>query len=554
MVKGSSLLSYVSVKLRMELALGLLKQKTETRVWLPTVNEEALAALHCTRILLQDLQEVFDHIVLLVPSLTNERHIQLLSDRSALEPLHASLVRYYYQLTDWCLLSLNSGVLSGLSYTRVKSVVCDGRKGIVDVELVRPSTAVPWGLLFNEQAHLIGVDIGLRTQEKAQTLHQLLLCSQEGATLLSVNNTKLTSGKNKTLDARGILQAVREQSTTGTTLSLQLKAEGFRDKLRLHPFQLAFLVPPQGAEGAAGQRASLWLQRLDARVSWALHFEESQLDYGTYGSFLQFKANKTVFKSISPEAREFLEYYTDRLRVLYVNGIEARDAAHAQSLLEGRECARIDIVVTPHPTQARQHSRSIDGTTGEALAAVTNIRNLTKNVKRAIKRQAKSVKEVKVLPTEVEAPLAEVEEVEGDPSPEEVEAIMKDMLTITEVPVEADPAVPQEDTDTRCVFDNKVELLACTEEEMVWNRPTTAIPWSLKFKVETNTEGITSVNLTGLPDTTNATLRQHPYVQLFSSNPSRWLLQSVNGKSVAKSAKTALKTITKVKRMRLRFV
>lgn len=348
MLEGLFVVSYVSTKLRVELVMVQLRRRVEEELRRGASDDEALAALVVTETLLEDFAAMYGNIVLAFPVSKVVRESAALSaatpsaaSAAATALLHPMFVRYYHQLCEWLMLMESSMRTPPISLTEIKKLSVDESSGQVMVDLMRPSCDCPWGLLFNEQGFLVDIDVGLRVFDKGRELHELLLSTSQGATILQANNTPLPSQqlynmrRNSITYAEHVLSALQVASQSRKHLRLLLKSPAFRSTARNLPVEVAFYLPPQGGEATSGQRATIVLHRRSLHTGWSC-----EVDGRLYW-------RSPPARVLSRESRAFVKAYGRRLRVLAVNGIEALQADQVTALMERAETVVVELLVMP---------------------------------------------------------------------------------------------------------------------------------------------------------------------------------------------------------------
>lgn len=328
MVEGLYTITYVSAKLRVELVTLQLQRRLREELSSVT-QDDHLAALMVTDTLLEDFMELYNNVLRTVPAGKDLTP----AEAAALLP---TIARYYYQLGEWIMLTETANTIPAVSLTRVRRVQIEGRSGVVDVELTRPSPDTPWGLLFNEQGHLVDIDVAMRIGDKPRELHNLLKCSKDGAAIVAVNEA-VVGGKRRTATATEVFTAIQAASQGRKRIHLQIRSNSFKSSALFMPKQVAFALPAQGNEGAYGQRASLLLHRTSAEAEWLCDIRDNLLWVAP------------PVRMLSSEAAEFVRAFPQRLRVLAINGVEVLTAAQGRALMERAETLLLDLVVTPPP-------------------------------------------------------------------------------------------------------------------------------------------------------------------------------------------------------------
>lgn len=403
MMEGLHSLTYVSVKLRVELVTLQLRRRIDEEVAAHREEmeaagvggrgaarsmEEELAALLVTEKLLDDFVEVFHNALLITPvvaaavgasmrspvstalssssgGMAPGSSQLLLPDPSALAALLPTLERYYYQMGDWIMLTSNATTVSPISLTSVTKVTLHEKNGLVECEFHRPDTSQPWGLLFNERGYLIGVDASIRVTGKARELEGLLRCSQNGARVTAVNGVSVKPAKKSSAsapadDSTATLQAVQAASLSRKRLALTLRSASFKKAMLHSPAELVFSCPAQGGEGASGQRASFLFHRFNTRAPWQFAIDADLMWF------------PPPPKLLSESACAFVRRFPHRLRVLAVNGVEVQSPEQMRDMVGQVEVLLLELVVVPVEQSAargdKARSRGVaEGAKTEAL-------------------------------------------------------------------------------------------------------------------------------------------------------------------------------------------
>lgn len=342
-VEGLYVVSYVSVKLRVELAALQLRRRIQEELASKEAqkSEASVAALVVTQTLLDDFLTVYNNIVLTVP-ITKAAGREGSAEEAA-KRLAPVFPQYYYQLCDWVLVLESTMNAPAITYTQVKRVSLDEQHGTVVVELHRPTPETPWGLLLNEQGALVDIDVSLRVFEKARELHQLLQSTPQGATIIKIKDTAIASVRNSDYAAytRHLLQALHEATAGRKNVQLTLRSSAFKAATRTLPTEVAFLAPPQGGERTSGQRVTLVLRRQSTAADWGFIVSD------------QLYWQPPSLRILSDAAKEFMRAYGRHLRLLAVNGVEALHMAQVQLLVEAAETVVLELLVMPKYARTR---------------------------------------------------------------------------------------------------------------------------------------------------------------------------------------------------------
>lgn len=570
MMEGLHCLTYVSMKLRVELVTAQLRRRIAAELEALTdvaassvaavaVTEEEIAALLVTDTLLDDFTDTYNNALLTVPVMAAAAVAALgpaaatsrmspgasslaLGDTAALDALLPTLHRYYYQLCDWTLVTSSATTVSPVALTRVTRADLDEKKGTLEVELLRPDGATPWGLLLNEAGRLIGIDTSMRVGDTARELQALLRCSQEGAAVIAVNEKPVPrpgargdEGADPSMN-RAVLESIQAASANHSRkrLRLTVASGNFKGAILHAPAELVFSCRPQGGEGASGQRAALLFHRLSARTPWQFAIDAELMWFAPPPRLL------------SEGVRGFVRSYPYRLRVFAVNGVEVASAVQVRDIVDRVEVLLIELVVVP-VAEAAAASRKVTrgGATTDTTTAVETEHVAQHHVPppvqsaAAIERQVREATQRLMLTHAqredaadapvIELPAAVEAELEGgaavDPA---ADRILREMLrdggvdtgdtaaaavaaAVTRKKVRAPRAKKAEAvTDTNpststiddssakaasaavplaaptpavapCLFQNNVKLLAFEESTMSFTRPSVEKPWGLKI-------------------------------------------------------------------------
>ncbi|CAC9518456.1 conserved hypothetical protein [Leishmania infantum JPCM5] len=364
-VEGLYAVSYVSVKLRVELvALQLQRRIQEELAKKHTKTAaESVAALVVTQTLLEDFVAVYNNIMLTVPIV--KAAVRESNAEEAARRLAPVYPQYYYQLCDWVLVLESTMSSPPMSYTQVTRVKINEQDGTAVVDLHRPTPETPWGLLLNEQGALVDIDVSLRVFEKARKLHDLLQSTPQGASIVMIKGRSVEPVAHGDYAAytRHLLQTLQSATEGRKNVQLVLKSSSFRAEARSLPTEVAFLTPPQGGEGTSGQRVTLILRRQSTAAEWGFTVDEQ----------LYWRAPSTHI--LSKPAKEFVREYGMQLRLLAVNGVEALHMTQVQLLIEAAETVVLELLVMPKSAQDRL-TASRSTTTTTAVAATTHSREM----------------------------------------------------------------------------------------------------------------------------------------------------------------------------------
>ncbi|KAG5471315.1 hypothetical protein LSCM1_01394 [Leishmania martiniquensis] len=361
-VEGLYVVSYVSVKLRVELVALQLQRRIQEELAKQSADtsEVSVAALVVTQTLLDDFVGIYNNIMLTVPII--KAAVRDSNANEAVQRLAPVYPQYYYQLCDWILVMESTMSLPPVLHTQVKKMTIDEEKGIVTVDLYRPTLETPWGLLLNEQGALVDIDVSLRIFEKAKELHDLLQSAPQGASIVQIKDEVIDPAVEGDYAAytRHLLQTLRSASVWRKKLRLILQSSAFKAEARSLPREVIFLAPPQGDEGTSGQRVTLVLRRQSAAVDWCFTVDER----------LYWHAPST--RILSESAEQFVRAYGKHLRLLAVNGVEALHMTQVQLLIETANTVVLELLVMPmHVHEHLVASRS-DTTPRSATATASN--------------------------------------------------------------------------------------------------------------------------------------------------------------------------------------
>ncbi|CAJ1031349.1 hypothetical protein, conserved [Leishmania lindenbergi] len=342
-VEGLYVVSYVSVKLRVELVTLQLQRRIQEELSKKDTqtSEASVAALVVTQTLLEDFLAVYKNIMLTMPIIKAAAREGSVSE--AAQRLAPVYPQYYYQLCDWVLVLESTMNSPPISYTQVKRVCIDEQNGVVVVDLHRPTPVTPWGLLLNEQGSLVDIDVSLRVFEKARTLHDLLQSTPQGASIVQIQGQSVDGVAHGDYAAytKRLLQTLQSMTVGNRSVQLVLKSSAFKAEARSLPVEVAFLAPPQGGEGTSGQRVTLVLRRQSTAAEWGFTVDEQLYWHAPLTSIL------------SNSAGAFVREYGKHLRLLAVNGVEALHATQVQLLIEAAETVVLELLVMPKDAQDR---------------------------------------------------------------------------------------------------------------------------------------------------------------------------------------------------------
>ncbi|KAG5497566.1 hypothetical protein JKF63_03830 [Porcisia hertigi] len=343
-IEGLYVISYVSVKLRVELVMLQLRRRLEEELFKKRIEkaDASTAALLVTLTLLDDLVILYNSIMLTVPITKGAVH-----ERSADETvrrLAPVYPHYFYQLCDWMLVLEVTMNTTPISYTQIKQMSIDEANGIVVIDMFRPKPETPLGLLLNEQGALVDVDVSLRIFEKGKELHDLLRSAPQGAFILKVGEKPVGSVVQGDYAAykQRLLKVLHSTTTGRRRVQILLKSSGFKAEARSLPLEVAFLAPPQGGEGTSGHRVTFVLRRQSATAEWGFTVDEQ----------LYWQLPTTHF--LSEPAKSFMQECGSHLRLLAVNGVEALHVTQVQLLVESAEIVVLELLVMPKYGQERR--------------------------------------------------------------------------------------------------------------------------------------------------------------------------------------------------------
>ncbi|KAG5495807.1 hypothetical protein JIQ42_02672 [Leishmania sp. Namibia] len=342
-VEGLYVVSYVSVKLRVELVALQLQRRIREELAKKLVEtcEASVAALVVTQTLLEDFVGVYNNIMLTVPII--KAAVREGNADEAAQRLAPVYPQYFYQLCDWVLVLESTMSTPPISYTQVKRIAIDEQKGTVVVDLYRPTLETPWGLLLNEQGALVDIDVSLRVFEKAKELHNLLQATPQGASIVKIKDLVVGPVVNGDYAAytHQLLQTLQSATEGCKKVQIMLESSAFKAEARSLPTEVTFLAPPQGGEGTSGQRVTLVLRRQSTSVEWGFTVDE------------QLYWHAPSPRILSASAKEFVRGYGKHLRLLAVNGVEALHMTQVQLLIEAVETVVLELLVMPKYVQDR---------------------------------------------------------------------------------------------------------------------------------------------------------------------------------------------------------
>ncbi|KAG5471989.1 hypothetical protein CUR178_02654 [Leishmania enriettii] len=614
-VEGLYVVSYVSVKLRVELVALQLQRRIREELAKKRVEscEASVAALVVTQTLLEDFVGVYNNIMLTVPII--KAAVREGNADEAAQRLAPVYPQYFYQLCDWVLVLESTMGTPPISYTQVKRIAIDEQKGTVVVDLYRPTLETPWGLLLNEQGALVDIDVSLRVFEKAKELHNLLQATPQGASIVKIKDLVIGPAVNGDYAAytRQLLQALQSATEGRKKVQIMLESSAFKAEARSLPTEVTFLAPPQGGEGTSGQRVTLVLRRQSTSVEWGFTVDD------------QLYWHAPSPRILSASAKEFVRDYGKHLRLLAVNGVEALHMTQVQLLIEAVETVVLELLVMPeyaqdHLTASRSTAAPRPATATASSRAASSVadaerRNamhgedldegrmeaaMAKHVQQRASADASSVVD---SPIAMETPLVEANAIA--PGPAAAAAVvsagdvkkgkkhgrerkaLKESLAgsaVSQAAAMPSLAATSRNGDSRevenvasdksklpgakpgkseggepdgpCTFDNNVKLTHFTEDEMVLERPSVDMPWGLpigRLSDPSATPQQLPLRLMSLPLSRKARAYRHPFFRDFKKQPSTWYIAQVNG-TPASDAEATLKQISQLTRMTLRFL
>ncbi|KAK7201910.1 hypothetical protein NESM_000258500 [Novymonas esmeraldas] len=564
-VEGLHVVSYVSVKLRVELVTLRLRSRIEEELSVAQTSnsEEAVAALLVTRMLLDDFTAIFNSIVLLVPitkSAARDSSVENVVHRLA--PVYPE---YYYRLCDWTLVLESSMSTTGVVYTRVHRLSVDGTKCTAKAHLSRPTASSPWGLLLNERGALVDIDVGLRVFKPAGELHELLRIAPQGARITKVNEVVVGEVKDGDYAAyrRRVVEMIQSLTAKRRLLFLELESSAFIDIARRLPTEVAFLAPPQGGEGTSGQRVTLVLRRQSIDAEWGFTVNEHL--YWT----------PPPLQALSETTKSFVVAHTSQLRLLAVNGVEALHATQAELLIEMAETVVLELLVMPKVARPpRAPSRQLLKSPAAAPAATATGATATPSpaftpVSAASTAGAPSHGVVDVhsianaaLAHDAPQSLPSVAPASGGSAglaPLEtplVQAAQVGAAPAAAAALASGAVVTAETNAAALPLSDHVQLMHCTENEMQFVRSTASIPWGLpigRLVDRSVAPQNLPLRLMDLPNLRTKHGRTHPFGQMFKKDKSTWFIAEVNGVP-ATDVEATLKQIGQLTRMTLRFL
>lgn len=342
----------------------------------------------------------------------------------------ATLIRQYYELSDWILLVETASEIPPIALSQITrahlpdmekegggntsssssspSISAAGKhrkkEGRLIMELRRPSTTTPWGILFTQTGRLLDVDVAMRVGSRSKEVHELLQRTDGGARIVSVNGHRLppppspssvgsTGGgapqkksKKKGGEAakplsyadrvaayhRQVLQQMHQLTFHSRKMVLEVSSPAFTfSAMRDRPRELLFYVPFQGGEAAAGQRACIVLHRRDAtHIPWSFAIEQRAAPQGTIHALLPTEKGSTPTAPAAPTSlpvvlwhpptpgtpgaalfsdacRRFLKAFPQRLQLVSVNGVGVQTAGQAAALMQSAHTVMLQLVVRP---------------------------------------------------------------------------------------------------------------------------------------------------------------------------------------------------------------
>ncbi|RNF04444.1 hypothetical protein TraAM80_05159, partial [Trypanosoma rangeli] len=338
-VEGLHVLTWVSVKLRVEMLLEQLRKRL--RMELESSHNDKrtaqqVAALRTTLTLLNDFESFYDNILVTFPC------VQLMEiTPEAAEQMMLILSRQYYQLADWVVLVEANTTQTPITETKVQHV----DRETSTMVLYRTDVASSWGLIFNHSGKIVDIDTSLRSaSDEGEELHRLLRCTTEGARIVAINSKTVPD----VLPGGGedILEIFKNTTKRNKRVVLQL-GEDVLKQSRVR--QLAFLMPNQGGEGSSGQRATLILHRPDQHIPWECAFTDRLI------------VRSVPRQGISMMARRFFADYRGRVSLMAVNGVEVKTAVQAEALCAHTETVVLNFVVVTPAMAGGSHAPVTEG-------------------------------------------------------------------------------------------------------------------------------------------------------------------------------------------------
>lgn len=367
--EGLYVVSYVSVKLRVELVALQLRQRIQAELQKKDTrsSEDSVAALVVTETLLEDFMTIYNNIVLTLPitkaaSAGSHGRVDTAAEEAAAataDRLAPVFLQYFYQLCDWVLVLESTMKGPVVSYTQVKRLSVEEQRGTVVVDLHRPTPETAWGLLLNEQGCLVDIDVSLRVFEKAKELHRLLQSTPRGAHITHINHESIPPVRqgNYAAYTQRVMEKLQSATVNRKTVRLVLQSSAFKAAARSMPTEVAFVAPPQGGEGTSGQRVTLVLRRQSTAADWGFSVDDR----------LYWSPPPTHV--LSDAARSFVKDYGKHLRLLAVNGVEALHATQVELLTASAETVVLELLVMPSfaesqraPLPPHTHAATFGGT------------------------------------------------------------------------------------------------------------------------------------------------------------------------------------------------
>ncbi|CBH16371.1 hypothetical protein, conserved [Trypanosoma brucei gambiense DAL972] len=556
-IEGLHVITWVSVKLRIELFIEQLRKRVDGELAAAegggSRTEQQLSALRTTQLLFNDFESLYDNLLVTFPCVQYADTIPEVG--AQLMPI---LLKQYYQIAEWVELVESNNALPPLTETRVQSVDAESSSFVVR----RQNPEAPLGLVFNECGRIVEIDPSVRSASASgEELHRLLRCSEKGAVVVAVNGKPIP--RSPPSKPSKVLEMVHDAVKKNKRVVVKVAKELFKQP-KVH--QLAFIMPNQGGEGSSGQRATLVLHRSDRLTPWGCQFDQDLI------------INKIPRRELSEDAKNFFTEYSDRVSITAVNGVEVTTVAQAQALCSDTETAVLSlVVVTPAMAQQRKNR-----TTRQDTSVTLTPQQIEQLQETPLVPEQKTLPPLNQAPAELlesdsvvdgnlDAALlstsmedtGEVEDVTHEPH-SQVEEV--DMNTYQRVAIDVhhgedleqeerqkqqhleserhlEPSGLEGSTDADApgplVFPNDVAIDLLTPSEMVIRRPSTEDRWGLVLnKIGTSSgDALRVLQLPELPPKGD-TRRKHPFYKTFKnpSVPTEWRIESVNNTPVSKAA------------------
>lgn len=192
------------------------------------------------------------------------------------------------------------------------------------ITLQRRDLSVKWGLIFNQEGNLTGLDNALSNASEAG--HQLLLAMQRsdsaaGFAVLELNRRRIReahmSSEEVAAQRAEILSKLRDGCCAeNKTLTVVIAKQPHDVLTTAH--EILFDLASQGGEGAVGGRAILVLKRPSPEVPWGLRLK---LSPGGEAAYLTDFTDQT---RLSEAAKNFLYDNRQQLRIIGINHVDTK--------------------------------------------------------------------------------------------------------------------------------------------------------------------------------------------------------------------------------------